>query len=67
MPAETWGCDSEQDVILRLQLRMKGKTFPVRWAVKHPLANPFDLPFPLRRPPEGDPFLTPAGDFHPTL
>lgn len=60
MPAETWGCDSEQDVILRLQLRMKGKTFPVRGRHASP-GQSLRSPLPPAPPPEGDPFLTPAG------
>lgn len=67
MPKESWGCTCEHMVELRLTVRIKGKASPVRWAVRQFLSDPYTLRVPLRTPPDGDPFLTPAGPYHPIL
>lgn len=42
-------CGNENDLVrLTASLRMRGKTAPVRWAVKQDLTDPFVIEFPLR-------------------
>lgn len=65
MPRETWALGVDTRVHFRLSLRMKGKEFPVRWAVGNHLDDPFVLDTPLRIPPNGDPFTVRAEQYAP--
>lgn len=58
---------SEVDVSLGLTVRMRGKEHPVRWAVRQADVDPYRVRMPLRMPSSGDPFLTPAGPYAPSL
>lgn len=66
-PKEDFACTSGQQVTLTLQLRMKGKVHPVKWAVRQPLADEYKASAPLIMPCSGDPFLTPSGTYEPEL
>ena len=65
MPVELWKSGVGEVVKFRLSLKIKGKEAPVCWAVGNHLDDPFALDTPLRRPPDGDPFLVHAEPYTP--
>lgn len=67
MPRSAWGLGSNQSVELRLALALRGKSLPVRWAVRQRLSDPYRIVLPLRMPADGDPFTIPATPYDPSL
>jgi len=67
VPLEMHDRGSEVDVELSLSLRIRGKARPVRWAVAQRDVDPFRVRMPLRKPPAGDPFTTPAEAYDPSF
>jgi hypothetical protein len=66
-PKEDFGCTSSQNAVLTMTLTMKGKVYPVKWAVRQALHDDHQVSVPLIMPCSGDPFLTSSGTYEPVL
>lgn len=67
IPASMHDRGSEVDVRLSIDLTIRGRRLPVRWAAAEVGRDPYRLALPLRMPPPGDPFTTPTGPYQPIL